>query len=1010
MLRITFFFLVTHTCICGAIHAQSGDPWADANGIKHQWSFVADFSDLVGNADGTPFGDVQIINGQANFPGTLDSLVALEPTGPNGININTYPEITIEMWATPNGAAMGPFPGGPFTMAVLFADEHPTNPGWSSNYLSLSTHRGDDVTRAFLSVGTDQPPWTLESGANGPELNDNLPHHYVATVNGTHISLYVDGILQDQQPLSPSNFLAGVGIAEALIGAGYPQDPLWIGFLDELRIYCTALKDEKVYASFLAGPDDFPDFYDPLDFNNDGSVTLDDIDHIPRDDHVLENRDALLAHLDLDPGDFDANHLVDIDDLKQLWKNWDKSPVDYQDGDADLDGQIANNDILHWNNNKFWEFPGYNGDEFSPDDQNILVRNSQTGEAVVAKPVDEEDNKWIMAPDVNGIQIYDPNGSLTLFPEDLDLGDGSVTVSTPEAFIKIHSDDNLRVFEDPMYQSGEPPEEISFVTIDEEFRTALLSGSYLLDGDRNGDFKVDQNDLQIFNELYGNGPEGTNGSDFLSLQIWTGFEVFLLGSLVQTVPEPTTVAMLTLVLLCSGLRRTKHVSHRSIPVTEILSRLRNCSTWFHQNTMKKLGRSICMLMVLAVWVAMLKDFPCAQAQNVVKDVDIDKKNGTNFSGTASGDYSEDCIFCNNPTTGNEANWALSFEARSTGTTTPLSKHELIGIVNHNGNGNLKDTVKQKFRPQNSKESASRGNSIAHGQEWDNLQVWIESTSIETGSYRSEWDHTIKQKYRNIAQLGPADKDVSFAYDPDLQQLVFATFTPITIDTEDDLFAGSIELDLFVALQLVDDTIDSVLTSTLELRSDNGFQLLDGAVDFVSFVPAGDPLGEIIGDLGSASGEDSIADLQGITFEMLPESFSGQSADSHVLHALTLDFMSPTDLQTVTSINASDVLFGAQFDAAGADADFDQDGLIDSADLQIWQEGYGFDVSGDADFDGDTDGHDFLHWQLQSGSNSAIESFKLVPEPTTALISFSLFLYFNIPANRNIKRNCNKDIQ
>ena len=63
-------------------------------------------------------------------------------------------------------------------------------------------------------------------------------------------------------------------------------------------------------------------------------------------------------------------------------------------------------------------------------------------------------------------------------------------------------------------------------------------------------------------------------------------------------------------------------------------------------------------------------------------------------------------------------------------------------------------------------------------------------------------------------------------------------------------------------------------------------------------------------------------------------------------------------------------------------DFDANGIVDSADLDEWQTGFGIETSatpgdGDADADGDVDGEDFLTWQQQLGLNRQIGA---VPEP------------------------------
>lgn len=61
----------------------------------------------------------------------------------------------------------------------------------------------------------------------------------------------------------------------------------------------------------------------------------------------------------------------------------------------------------------------------------------------------------------------------------------------------------------------------------------------------------------------------------------------------------------------------------------------------------------------------------------------------------------------------------------------------------------------------------------------------------------------------------------------------------------------------------------------------------------------------------------------------------------------------------------------------ADADFNDDGLVDGIDLGVWKSGFGVDATGDADGDLDSDGADFLAWQQQFGGAMAVAA---VPEP------------------------------
>jgi hypothetical protein len=69
------------------------------------------------------------------------------------------------------------------------------------------------------------------------------------------------------------------------------------------------------------------------------------------------------------------------------------------------------------------------------------------------------------------------------------------------------------------------------------------------------------------------------------------------------------------------------------------------------------------------------------------------------------------------------------------------------------------------------------------------------------------------------------------------------------------------------------------------------------------------------------------------------------------------------------------------------ADFNSDGLVDSADLTQWRRDFGANSLSDADNDGDTDGADFLVWQRQLGSSlSADSTATAVPEPSAASIA------------------------
>ena len=63
---------------------------------------------------------------------------------------------------------------------------------------------------------------------------------------------------------------------------------------------------------------------------------------------------------------------------------------------------------------------------------------------------------------------------------------------------------------------------------------------------------------------------------------------------------------------------------------------------------------------------------------------------------------------------------------------------------------------------------------------------------------------------------------------------------------------------------------------------------------------------------------------------------------------------------------------------GADLNFD--GTVNGEDLAIWQAAYGESYLGDADLDGDSDGHDFLLWMRQVTGMGQFTETLSVPEP------------------------------
>jgi hypothetical protein len=82
-----------------------------------------------------------------------------------------------------------------------------------------------------------------------------------------------------------------------------------------------------------------------------------------------------------------------------------------------------------------------------------------------------------------------------------------------------------------------------------------------------------------------------------------------------------------------------------------------------------------------------------------------------------------------------------------------------------------------------------------------------------------------------------------------------------------------------------------------------------------------------------------------------------------------------------------------FLAPSPTADFDRNGRVEGADLNLWTLTFANGNFGDADKDEDTDGADFVQWQRQLGQvaeiphhhHGAIPAAMVVPEPRTLLL-------------------------
>jgi len=134
-----------------------------------------------------------------------------------------------------------------------------------------------------------------------------------------------------------------------------------------------------------------------------------------------------------------------------------------------------------------------------------------------------------------------------------------------------------------------------------------------------------------------------------------------------------------------------------------------------------------------------------------------------------------------------------------------------------------------------------------------------------------------------------------------------------------------------------------------------------------------------------------------TLEIPIENFVDASAGS--TKTLAVDGLSEEALQLAIRI-ATSTDYGAVYqidnfrlitEVSNLPADFNDDSVVDGADLVAWRSAFGPTAGADADGDGDSDGNDFLVWQREASSPGAAVAVAAVPEPAAWLLAVAASL-------------------
>ncbi len=232
------YLLVSLLLFAGTIWAQ--DP---SGNLTHSWTFEGEnAADMVGAADGILSGNAAIATTSLGDKGAVLTGGSVDLDAAT-IAINTYEELSLEAWFTPDGTQ-----AGTFTMVAYLGG---TQGGLAYSGFQIQPTRGDGVGRGAISCLNNTNPWTTENGVNtAAELAASQLYHAVVTINSDVISFYVDGVFIGEDSLTGDNSIANLSNDFAWIGkGGYTGDASWQGTVHEVNIYDKALDAAEV--SFL---------------------------------------------------------------------------------------------------------------------------------------------------------------------------------------------------------------------------------------------------------------------------------------------------------------------------------------------------------------------------------------------------------------------------------------------------------------------------------------------------------------------------------------------------------------------------------------------------------------------------------------------------------------------------------------------------------------------------------------------------------------------------------------
>jgi hypothetical protein len=214
-----------------------------ADSLIHRYTFDGtgtSITDSIGSAHGTCV-NCTVSSGRVDLANNIsNNYVDL----PNGI-ISGLSEVTVEVWLKWDG-------GSQRQRIFDFGNANSSGSGTSYFFLGPMNSEGYLATYLnFTSTANDSSAdWVAKDTS---QLNTSSTHHLAVTFDGSTLSLYLDGELQNATTKS-SKSLSMIDDKNNWLGrAQFSNTPELDGLIYEFRIYNQALREEEISASYAAG-------------------------------------------------------------------------------------------------------------------------------------------------------------------------------------------------------------------------------------------------------------------------------------------------------------------------------------------------------------------------------------------------------------------------------------------------------------------------------------------------------------------------------------------------------------------------------------------------------------------------------------------------------------------------------------------------------------------------------------------------------------------------------------